>query len=503
MRPLHSYAIGGSAVFALLCSTLSIRAQSPTPAAHLEVEWKASPRPAELGHFITTVSTPSSKVEVVKTGAPGEVENIPFPTLPDPASNAPAVINPRLISPLNVYPTVPAPRNASTAIRDSGVSYRPAEIAFPQSQPASTSSMIWGSAEYLHWFMRGNYLPALVTSAPAGGLGTLDNPQTQTVLGNGSATRNNIDGLRFRAGLWLDQCQTCGFEASFFRFGQNNRSYTFGSAGDPGFFRPFFNTNTGAPDAEVVSLQLPNAAGTGFDPILTGRVTVSSSTGFAGWDANFRKQLWNDPCGGTRFDLLFGYRYLRLRDVTSIREDLTSTDPQEVSAPLGTNIIVYDRFETINTFHGGQIGIAGDKRWGRWNVGFRSTVALGSTQQRVNIDGSTQVITAEGASSTSRGGLLALPSNIGSHTLNRFSVVPEASANIGYQVTDRIRLFGGYSFMYWTNVLRSAGQIDLAVNPTQLPNSTDPRIGPNRPVFQPHETGFWAHGVNLGVEYRW
>ena len=112
------------------------------------------------------------------------------------------------------------------------------------------------------------------------------------------------------------------------------------------------------------------------------------------------------------------------------------------------------------------------------------------------------MITAEGASTTSRGGLLALPSNIGSYTANRFSVIPEVQANLGYQITENIRVFGGYSFLYWANVARSGGQIDLNVNPTLLPNNGPPS-GANRPAFQLHDTNFWAHGFNIGLEMRW
>ena len=61
----------------------------------------------------------------------------------------------------------------------------------------------------------------------------------------------------------------------------------------------------------------------------------------------------------------------------------------------------------------------------RWSLDLRTTVALGSTHQRLTIDGS-QVRTLPGqAPLVFRGGLLALDSNIGTFSRDRFSVVPE------------------------------------------------------------------------------
>src|SRR5947208_17125615 len=58
---------------------------------------------------------------------------------------------------------------------------------------------------------------------------------------------------------------------------------------------------------------------------------------------------------------------------------------------------------------------------------------------------------------SSAGGLLALPTNIGHVRENHFAVVPDVSAKIGYQVAPSIRIHAGYSFLYWTNVIRPGG----------------------------------------------
>jgi hypothetical protein len=58
----------------------------------------------------------------------------------------------------------------------------------------------------------------------------------------------------------------------------------------------------------------------------------------------------------------------------------------------------------------------------------------------------------------------------------------------------------GYTFLYWSSVVRAGDQIDLTVNPNLL---SDTPGGPARPSFAFHETGIWAQGLSLGVELAW
>ena len=461
MRLAHSFVISECLVVALLFANEG-RGQSPSKI--VEVEWKAAPRIEKLDPPKISATT----VPVSFRGEQGPVQVI-------------------------------TPLPAKTALPEPTATLQPIFESSSTGQAYGSPQTLWGSVEYLHWWTKGMNLPPLVTTAPIGGLGTLDNPQTRTLFGNQRANNDPFNGMRVRLGFWLDECGTCGIEAGFFSFGQANDPFQASSNGNPGLFRPFFNTTTNAPDAELVALQLPRAAG-GFDPILTGTVAVQNSTDFMGGDVNLRRRLCADECG--RIDGLLGYRYMRLRDVTSIQENLLSTDPQEFAAPLNTRINVFDRFETINTFNGAQVGLIGERRFGRWIGSLRTMLAFGVTQQTVKIDGSTQVITPDGTSTVSRGGLLALSSNIGTYNHNAFSVIPEVNLNLGYQITDHIRIFGGYSFLYWSNVVRSSDQINLAVNPTLLPNN-GPLAGAPSPVFQRRETDFWAHGFNVGIQMNW
>ena len=54
-----------------------------------------------------------------------------------------------------------------------------------------------------------------------------------------------------------------------------------------------------------------------------------------------------------------------------------------------------------------------------------------------------------GTVQTAQGGLLTVPgTNIGRFSQSRFAVVPEIGLNLGYQVTQRMKVFVGYNFLY-------------------------------------------------------
>ena len=58
----------------------------------------------------------------------------------------------------------------------------------------------------------------------------------------------------------------------------------------------------------------------------------------------------------------------------------------------------------------------------------------------------------------------------------------------------------GYNVFYWSEVLRAGEQVDLNINTTQIPPGD--LDGDPAPLFPFRSTDFWAHGFNLGVEYK-
>jgi hypothetical protein len=177
--------------------------------------------------------------------------------------------------------------------------------------------------------------------------------------------------------------------------------------------------------------------------------------------------------------------------------------PQSVSDPF-TSVITGDRFHTSNQFYGGQIGT--DVMWccGRFFVNVLTKVGLGTSVEQADINGWTTWSNSNGQSGRLGVGELALPSNLGQYSKNQFAVVPEFGLNLGYAVTQHIRLTFGYTFLYWSRVLRVGDQVDRVINPTEFTAlSGGSMTGPPRPSFAFNTSDFWAQGINFGLEFRY
>ncbi|OWK47388.1 hypothetical protein FRUB_01087 [Fimbriiglobus ruber] len=341
------------------------------------------------------------------------------------------------------------------------------------------------------WFASGTPQPALVTASPGGtsraNAGVLGVPGTTVLAGNGTDQFGLLSGFRVRGGYWFDEGQTCGLDGSFFFLGQGSNTNSFSSPGSPIYSRPYIDGSTGLPAAELVS----------YPGILAGGVTTRDTLNFIGGDINLRNNLCCS-CAG-RVDLITGFQVLNLGETLTVTENLTALGGTP-GVPAGTNIVVMDRFSTQNTFYGGQVGLAGEWWAGRWSVGARAAVGLGVVHSTVNIDGSTTITPPGGPSVVHEGGLLALPSNIGSYSTNSFGVAPSAAVNFGYQVSDHIRLIAGYSFLYLNSVARPGNQIDPVINTQQIPPATGTGTQPAGGV---RTSDFWVQGVNLGMQFRY
>jgi hypothetical protein len=179
-----------------------------------------------------------------------------------------------------------------------------------------------------------------------------------------------------------------------------------------------------------------------------------------------------------------------------INENLNSLLP----ANPGT-FSIFDQFNTENTFVGLDMGFTWMFQQNRWSIEVWPRLALGGTQQEVRIDGST-VSTVNGAVTRAQGGLLTQSSNIGIWDRTVFSFVPEVDLTLGYQLTQHLRLIGGYTLLAWTGVARPGDQIDTAVNPTLIPLSGMAVSGPLRPEFNYHSTTLLVQGFNFGLDLR-
>ena len=71
-------------------------------------------------------------------------------------------------------------------------------------------------------------------------------------------------------------------------------------------------------------------------------------------------------------------------------------------------------------------------------------IGIGQTHSHVDIEGATSETLPEQGTTFLPGGLLALPSNIGVHDSNQFSVVPELGLTLGYDLAPQLRATIGY-----------------------------------------------------------
>jgi hypothetical protein len=130
-------------------------------------------------------------------------------------------------------------------------------------------------------------------------------------------------------------------------------------------------------------------------------------------------------------------------------------------------------------------------------------LGLGATEQCTEISGSTTVVNGGGVANTAPGGILATTANIGSYTQARFSLVPEEDLNFSFALTPYISARIGYTFVYWSNVVRPGDQVTRVVSPTLVPSDGSYGTGgPNAPGNVFSTTGYWAQGINIGLDFH-
>jgi len=373
--------------------------------------------------------------------------------------------------------------------------------------PCGLPGRFWIRSEYLIWWTKGMDTPPLLVSSPPGtsrrNAGVLGIPGNETLYG-GEQFSDSRSGARFRIGKWCDRCNWVGFETDFFFLGDEDANYSECSIGNGIVGRPFNGAAQG-PTSELID----------FPGVVAGTAHIDADTSL--WSINPRLRVNlacerfpgcapNDPCsvGGYRFDVLVGYRFMKLDDNLVVREELMAPSDPGALLPRFDQVTYFnlrDQFSTSNDFHGADIGFAWEGYRGPWSLELLGKVGVGTTSQEVSINGTTSRTTS-GNTFTDPGGLLALESNIGTYSRDEFTILPEVSATLGYAISPRTRFLVGYTFMYWNNVVRAGEQIDTTINTDLLPDPIA-TTGPQRPEFNFVDTGFWAQGLSLGLEYRW
>jgi len=356
---------------------------------------------------------------------------------------------------------------------------------------------LWVRPEQLLWWVDGFGTPALVTSSPQDtdrdAAGVLGQPGTTILAGDQRLAHGLRTGGRIRFGLWFDPCWTAGVEASYFGLSRETATFGHGSRGNPILGRPFYNVEPGfeGPDAELIA----------FPRLWHGRVAVTGETRLQGAEVLWRRACYQEEC--SQLDLLAGWRFLRLDDELTITDFFTVVG-RGTGMAVGTTVDQLDRFDTRNLFHGGEVGFAGRTRYADWTFELLMKLALGSNLARVAIDGSTTTAVpvpgGDPAVTVRQSGLLAQATNRGVYESERFAAVPELGITANYDLSDKVRLTFGYTFLYWSQVARPGDQIDTTVNMSQV-RSTG-LTGTPRPEFNWVTGDLWAQGLSFGVDCR-
>jgi hypothetical protein len=352
----------------------------------------------------------------------------------------------------------------------------------------------WFSGDYLLWWTKGNTLPSLVTTSPAGtaqvAAGVL--PGATTLFGGTAIDDEARSGLRLTYGHWADPDGTVGWQVTYFSVFDDENTGDFaatGVGGAPILARPFFNMALGAEDSRLIS----------FPAVVDGTININSSSEMhsVSWVA---RQHWKSGSKG-RIDLIGGYRYFRFREGLRFQESLVSTNPGGV-VPVGTTFTIEDLFVAENDFHGGDLGFIAEFWNPGWTLEFLAKVALGNLHRSADISGFTVTdVPPAGGGVTTNGGLLALPTNIGRRRGNDFAALPEFGVNFKFEPRQNVSFNVGYSLLMLNDVVRTGELIDRGVNPTQL--SGGPLVGAARPtsLFGTAETDFWAQGLSFGLTF--
>jgi hypothetical protein len=358
--------------------------------------------------------------------------------------------------------------------------------------------------DYSYWWISNPSVAPLVTTGnPLDPFpGALGQPGTQVLFGGRAPDLGGASGLRLTADFFPRGEERGGIEISGFVLEQSKARFNAGSdgAGNPPLYLPLYRPDLGREGAFAISSPfiLNPLAQTG---VQLGNISVANTSQLWGAEANLIRNLRRDP--NLAIDVMIGFRYLDLTE--RLRLDgigLVDTD-------TGVQSRFNDSFDVRNQFYGGQIGARFEYRMQRLSLEGVAKVALGGNQDVSNISG---YFSQTGAVLGTRqgvfpGGIYTQASNIGRLENDLFAVVPQFQLKLGYDVTPWLRATLGYDFLYWSRVARAVSQLDHSVNITQStpldPSGAGVLVGPAAPARGISNSDLTAHGLNVGLEFRY
>ena len=344
-------------------------------------------------------------------------------------------------------------------------------------------------ADYLLWWAGDSQLPALLKADPAGtaagNVGTTSS--ARTIYGNQTVGDWPHSGLRLRLGHFVDRPRISRLELDLWYLFQGSDDFR-ASTGDSTdiLSRPFFNTQTGANDAQLIQ-------GGTSDGFFESNYTRQAG----GIDPSIFFCLSSSACRW--FELSTGYRFLWLQDELELNERSLLTPGPFVAA--GSGYEIQDRFTADNQFHLWTIGLSHSENKGKWLVNVRGKIGLGVVTNEVEIRGSTRSFVGDTTTATDDAGFLALQTNRGKHSQTKFAYVPELNGMLKRRMGKHTTAHVGYTVLWLPDVVQAADHVPTSIDPRNLPIE-QPGAGPD-PKFEFVTDSLVMHGLNFGLRYDW
>ena len=368
-------------------------------------------------------------------------------------------------------------------------------FALLSSMPAYAEDF-WIHADYLYWKIQDakKVLPLVVEGTPAPDFTPiLDNPGSSVVLGDRHVDSKWRSGGRFTLGFICgDMCQV-GVEASYFflsKSGTEKSVFSDGSLGSSFLSIPFIDSNTGLESSFAIARP----------GLFSGNAKLKVSNSMQGAELYSLTHL--PYLRGWSMNIFGGFRYLNFNEKLQFQ-----TESLFINPGLNDVFSTSDRFSVDNNFYGGSLGATALFKCQNILFSLKAKVGAGAIYQSTKVRGSFEINNYTGFTNVQvfDGGYFALPSNSGTKRRPKFSVLPEVEINVGYEIIENLALNVGYNFLYVTNVLRAARQMDRHINPTGSPlyqETPNPvQVGASRPKSHMRSAGLSVQGLNVGIVY--
>jgi len=371
-----------------------------------------------------------------------------------------------------------------------GASPEPGEWKGPNEQPSiSQGSFIYGGVDYLLWWMKPVCLkvPVLTAGSRADPIpGAVDQLGTTVLVGNSRFEFTPASGFRPLLGMLLTPDGLFAGEVEGFDLATvaNHQGFSTQAGSSPTYLAYQAPDNS----QQALPFSIPG--------VVNGSVAATGTSHLWGLEANSVANLLSNQWGDLRLQgsFLVGFRYLDLQDRITLRNTQSLVTDPSISA-FGE-----DSLTTHNQFYGAQLGNRIVIFGPGWSIEGIGKLAFGETRLANNFTGIPLVGTPV-QPGLIPGPIQVLPSNAGTQSTYRVSLVPEVAVKLRYDLSDHVILSLGYSLLYWNRILCPGDLMDYHVNTTQLPFS-GPTTGALVPAVQPLHTDYFAQGINAGLEFR-